>query len=278
MTDQSATPASADTGATLLTTQPPTTGDTWTPPDWAKDVPQEHHALLKAKNYKTPADVVNAYANAQKAISADKIPLPKDGVWDAESLKKLGVPEKPEGYQIERPKLPDGMKWDEGFEKVALPAAHQLGLTPKQLNGLMQMYAAYQGEQFKGAALNRQQERTSSEEALRQEFGPQYDARLTQAQRVARFLGPEFVQVLNETGVGNRPEFVKAFAKLGAMMGEDQLKTGQSGGFGMGAEEAKTEIKKLQQHPAFMDKYHVEHKDIIAKLGELHKIAFAEAA
>lgn len=279
MTDEQAPPVNADTGATVLG-QPPAQGETWTPPDWAKDVPQEHHALLKAKNYKTPADVVNAYASAQKLISADKIPLPgKDGVWDAESAKKLGIPEKPDGYQYKKPELPQGMKWDETFEKAALPVAHSLGLTPKQLEGLMTFYAAHQAEQFKGMGVQMQQGRTEAEAALRQEFGPQYDARMTQALRVVQSLGgPEVQAVLNETGAGNRPELVKFFAKIGAMMGEDQLKSGASGGFGMGREEAKAEITKLLQHPARMDRNHPEHRYYLERMAELQKIATPEAA
>lgn len=255
--------------------------DTWTPPDWAKDVPAEHHALLKAKSYKSPAEVVVAYANAQKALSADKIPVPKDGVWDADARKKLGIPEKPEDYAplIKKPELPEGMKWDETFEKAALPVAHQLGITPKQLDGLMSLYAGYQAEQFKANVLAQSQAGEQAQAALRQEFGVQFDAKLSQAKRVVQQLGgPEVIAALNETGAGNHPALVKLFAKIGSMMAEDQLKSGASGAFGMGTEEAKAEIRKLQNHPAYMDKYHPEHADIITKLGELHKIAFAEAA
>lgn len=275
--------ATAETAsATILTTDTQTqTQDQWQPPDWAKDVPQEHHALLKAKNYKSPADVIVAYANAQKALSADKIPVPKDGVWDADSRKKLGIPEKPEDYGniIKKPELPEGMKWDENFEKAALPVAHSLGLTPRQLEGLMGLYAGYQAEQFKASLAGQATAAEETAAVLREEFGAQYDARLSQAKRVVQQLGgPEVIQALNETGAGNRPELVKLFAKIGAMMAEDQLRSGASGQFGMGTEEAKAEIRKLQSHPAYMDKYHPEHADIITKLGELHKIAYSEAA
>ena len=274
---------STDTAsATILTNdiQQPA-GDQWTPPEWAKDVPAEHHALLKAKNYKSPADVIVAYANAQKALSGDKVPIPKDGVWDADARKKLGIPDTAEGYAgaIKKPELPEGMTWDEGFEKAALPVAHQLGLTPKQLEGLMTFYGAHQAEQFKGQVAARQAETADAETVLREKFGPQYDARLSQAKRVVQQLGgADVAQALNETGAGNRPELIELFAKIGAMMGEDQLKSGASGAFGMGTEEAKAEIRKLQGHPAYMDKYHPEHGDIITKLGELHKTAFPEAA
>jgi hypothetical protein len=274
--------APADTAsATILTDGTQTQADAWSPPEWAKDVPAEHHALLKAKNYKSPADVIVAYANAQKALSGDKVPVPKDGVWDADARKKLGIPDKPEDYAtaIKKPELPEGMKWDEGFEKAALPVAHSLGLTPKQLEGLMGFYGAHQAEQFKAsqAALVTAAEETAA--ALRDEFGAQFEAKLTQAKRVVQQLGgPEVIQALNETGAGNNPHLVKLFAKIGAMMGEDQLKSGASGQFGMGTEEAKAEIRKLQSHPAYMDKYHAEHQDIITKLGELHKTAYPEAA
>jgi hypothetical protein len=285
MTDEPNAAASVNTdtaSATILTTDIQTPqGDAWKPPEWAKDVPAEHHALLKAKNYGSPADVVVAYANAQKALSGDKIPVPKDGVWDADSRKKLGIPDKPEDYAagLKKPELPEGMKWDETFEKAALPVAHELGLTPKQLQGLMGLYAGYQAEQFKATMASQVTAAEETSAALRDEFGPQFDARLAQARRVVQQLGgPEVAQALNETGAGNNPHLVKMFAKIGAMMGEDQLKSGASGAFGMGTEEAKVEINKMLSHPARLDRQHPEHSWYLDKMAELQKIANPVAA
>ncbi len=104
----------------------------------------------------------------------------------------------------------------------------------------MGMYAAHQATQFQGSAAALNQARADSEATLREKFGPQYDARLTQAKRVVQSLGGAgVIEALNATGAGNNPELIEMFAKIGAMMGEDQLKSGASGSFGMGRKKRK---------------------------------------
>lgn len=43
------------------------------------------------------------------------------------------------------------------------------------------------------------------------------------------FGGPELVKALNETGLGNHPEFIRAFVKIGKAISEDKLVTGKTG-------------------------------------------------
>lgn len=279
MSEENAAP-NPDTGNTIVTNPPVTPPtDTWVPPDWAKDAPAELHPMLKAKNYATPVDVLKAYAEAQKVISADKVPLPKDGQWDAESRKKLGIPETAEGYQLEKPQLPEGMAWDEKFEKALIPVAHQAGLTPRQLQTLMGAYAEYQKGQFEALGASVKQAREQVESTLRQEFGGQFDAKVSMAKRVVQQLGgEELVRALDETGFGNNPALVKFAAKIGSMMAEDTLKSGANTGFGMGVEEAKTEIARLEANPIYMDKYHAERPALMKKRDELYKIAFPNKA
>lgn len=58
--------------------------------------------------------------------------------------------------------------------------------------------------------------------ALKAEFGLQYDANMVTAQRgIARFCSPAMKALLDETGLGNHPEFVKAFLQIGKSVTED---------------------------------------------------------
>lgn len=143
--------------------------------EWVSSLSPELRSLVQAKGYKTPADVVQAYAHAQRAIGADKIPMPKDGEWDDIARSKLGIPKVADGYKITRPELPAGLPYDEALEKAALPIAHKLGLTPHQVQGLIEFYAGHQTQSVQSMLRGRQEEETLAINQLQQEWGGSYD-------------------------------------------------------------------------------------------------------
>lgn len=245
--------------------------------DWVSSLTPELKQLVEAKGYKTPGDVVQAYAHAQRAIGADKIPLPKDGVWDEVARSKLGVPREPGGYKLQRPELPQGVAYDEAFEKAALPIAHKLGLTPSQVQGLLDFYAAHQSQSFQTAVRGRLDDETQAVGLLQQEWGGAYDAKVAQAARAARYFGGEpLIQFLNQSGMGNNPELVRAFAKVGSMMTEDTLKIGRSHGFSITPDEARREANKLMASPAYTSRDHPEHDSVVEQVQQLFERAYSE--
>lgn len=239
--------------------------------DWTTGLAPELKAVVDTKGYKSPADLVNAYVNAERTIGNNLAP-PKDGVWSPESLKKLGVPEKPDGYQFEKPQLAEGVVWDEGFAQAALPVAHKLGLTPHQVQGLMAFYAEHQGSVQGAATAQRKSDAEASVTALKQEYGKDYDAKIAMAQRAAKhFGGDAFVKFLNDSGTGNNPEFIRTFAKLGSLIGEDVIRSGVPVG-GMTKEMAQAEIAKLQKDPAYTNGKDPEHGAKVARMTQLFQI------
>ena len=245
-------------------------------PDWIAALGPELKGVVDAKGYKTPADVVQAYMHAQRAIGADKIVLPKDGNWDEEARQKLGIPKDSTGYTVKRPEgLPRGLAYDEGFEKAALPVAHKLGLTPAQVQGLVEFYTGYQAEGFTVASSANQKALEDAAAALKTEYGTAYDAKIAQAKRAAlHFGGQPLVDVLNSSGFGNNPDVIRAFAKVGALMTEDQLKSGQSAGFNLTPAEALSEANKLRMTEAYLKADHPEHAALVAKVQTLFEQAY----
>jgi hypothetical protein len=159
------------------------------------------------------------------------IPLPKDGKWSPEALKALGVPEKPEGYTLERPQLPEGVPYDEGFESEMRGAAHELGIAPWQLQGLLNRYADYAGRQFGDIAKRGEETRAQVEEQLKRDWGRDYAAKLSFAKRtVAAYGGETAVAELNTSGLGNQPALIRMLAAIGEAMGEDNLVQGDKSG------------------------------------------------
>jgi hypothetical protein len=247
--------------------------------DWVSGLTPDLKQLVETKGYKTPADVVQAYAHAQRAIGADKIPMPKDGVWDDVARSKLGIPKSAEGYQLRRPDLPQGVTYDEAFEKAALPVAHKLGLTPHQVQGLLDFYAGHQGQTFQSAVRGRGDEEAQSIGHLQQEWGQGYDAKVAQAARAARYFGGQsLINFLNESGMGNNTELVRAFAKIGSMMTEDTLKIGKAQGFSLTPDEARREANKLMASEAYTKRDHPEHSATVEHVSHLFEHAYPDGA
>lgn len=271
----------ADTGMTALADAMPLAPETALARDdagasaWTASLTPELRNLVDAKGYKTPADVVQAYAHAQRAIGADKIPMPKDGVWDDIARAKLGIPKAAEGYKVARPALPEGIPYDEALEKAALPIAHKLGLTPQQVQGLIDFYAGHQSQSVQAMLRGRQEEETQAIGQLQQEWGGSYDTKVSQAARAARHFGGQgLIDFLNQSGAGNSPALVRAFAKVGAMMAEDTLKVGKAHGFSLSPDEARREANKLMAAPAYTNRDHPEHGAIVEQVQQLFEQAY----
>lgn len=250
---------------------------------WTAELAPDLKSFVEAKGFKTPADLARAHADVESTIGADRIALPKDGAWDAAARAKLGIPEAPDKYTLRRPELPAGVPYDEALEKAALPVAHKLGLTPHQLQGLVDFVTKHRLGEAVTAAQSMQLAMADTERELRAEFGKGYDSQVTLAARAARrFGGDELIAALNETGFGNNPYLVRAFAKIGAMFAEDRLHGGTGDArFTTTRDDAMREIARIQGEAsanpkhAYWHRDHPEHALILKRLEDLHAVAHA---
>lgn len=247
--------------------------------DWTSTLTPDLKMLVEAKGYKSPADVVQAYAHAQRLIGVEKIPLPKDGVWDETAREKLGIPKAATEYELSRPEMPEGVLYDDAFEKAALPIAHKLGLTPTQVQGLLEFYAGHQTQTYQSTQRHRLDEQTMATEDLKSEWGANYETKVSQAARAARYFGGEdLITMLNDSGLGNNPNLVRAFSKVGAMLSEDTLKVGAGQGLAMGPDEALRQARKLMSKPAYGKRDHPDHSSLVEKVQRLFEQAYRNDA
>jgi len=248
-----------------------------TAPEWTQNLPPDLRSMVETKGYKTPADLAQAYAHAEKAIGADKVVVPKDGVWDNQARTKLGIPENADGYRINRPSMPVGVTYDENFERSMLPIAHKLGLTPTQVQGLVDAVSSHRLGEFQTQSQATYGREAETVAMLKAEYGPGYDAKIQQAARAVRhFGGDDVIQLLNESGYGNHPALIRMMAKIGGMMTEDTLKVGRGAGLGLTADEAQVEYKKLMAGEAYRRADHPEHADVVKKVQQLFEQSFPD--
>lgn len=183
--------------------------------EFLQQLPEEirDHPSLQSIN-----DVGNlglSYVNAQRLIGADKIPLPKNPTEDDLSniYSKLGRPDEPSGYAIQA----DGQILTEGDVNTYTDIAHKLGLSKTQANGILDYYRSSIQQTTEAMSKDAQQQKQQIEQNLKAEWGADFDAKVSQANRaVADIAGQDLLDMVLQDGtkVGNHPAFIKAFASF----------------------------------------------------------------
>ncbi len=246
------------------------------PAGWLGEwMPEELRAHAAAKGWDKAPDVNAALIEAVKSqraaeqrlgVPADKLlrlPDQIDGEWWSKNGGALGVPAKPEDYQIERPTLPDGLPWDEGFEKQAVTALHAAGAPPHVVNAAVKFYAdqtkaAFEADQ---AALHGARETMMGE--LKAEWGASADAKVETAKQAFQHFakttgaqGPAAEGLASRVAqaVGGDAAMIRMFHAIGAAMGEDSLKGGGAGSGGPLTTPAdlQAEIKSIRDSKEYL--------------------------
>lgn len=155
---------------------------------------------------------------------------------EKEAAEKAAKEQKPEGapekYEFQ---VPEGQKLDSGALEQFEPIARELNLTNEQAQKLVDVYGSKilpMVQQQQAEAWQKQSEEWSASVKADKEIGgDKLVSNLGVAQRALEQFGtPELKEYLNATGLGNHPELVKAFVKVGKAMSEDGIVTGKESG------------------------------------------------
>ncbi|MGS1867684.1 peptidase [Klebsiella michiganensis] len=145
-----------------------------------------------------------------------------------EKQKQEGAPEK---YEFT---AGEGVELDTEALKDFEPVARDLNLTNEQAQKLVDAYPKILAgvQQRQAEAWQAQTEEWAATVKADKEIGgDKLTANLGVAQRALDTFGtPELKEYLNGTGLGNHPELVKAFIKVGKAMSEDGMVTGKESG------------------------------------------------
>jgi hypothetical protein len=249
--------------------QQPNGGQGGTPADvpaWAAPYPDELRQTVVGKGWKEPADAVKAYAELHKMFGADRhgrtVVLPTDendkagwdGVWN-----KLGRPEKPEGYGLDKLE-----KADPGLVKWAAGTFHELGVPARLATGLAQKWGEYVG----GMAGQQQAEELKLADGRVLPAGSP-DPRDENFQTLVKL----------ENALGTKRMY-ELFHAQGQRLGELRSPMTGDGGGGGGlpatAEGARAEITRLGRDEEFQRKAAVEGSTERQRWDQLYKLAYPE--
>jgi len=185
-----------------------------------------------AAKYATVEELVRGFDNAQQLIgrpSENLYEITADMKPEAQRaiLEKLGLPKDVSGYKLEAPKdAGDIFKMDHPNMQALTAEAHKLGVTPTQLQGLLNTFggqvAAGQKEHLSSIAAKH----AGEVEALRGEWGETFDANVAKANLAITKLGgnEEGVKALreaiNNSGLGTNGPLLKAMVQVGELLSE----------------------------------------------------------
>ncbi|MBE0126768.1 peptidase [Citrobacter amalonaticus] len=208
----------ADGGAAPATSEPaPAAGDNPSPA--GEPAPKEGD---------TPKPGAEGDKPAEEKPADDKKPEGDKPAEKKEDDKPEGAPEK---YEFQ---AAEGVELDTEALKEFDPVAREMNLTNEQAQKLVDVYpkilAGVQQRQVE--AWQQTTEQWAADVKADKEIGgDKLPSNLSAAQRALDQFGtPELKTYLNDTGLGNHPDLVKAFVKIGKAMSEDGMVTGSNDG------------------------------------------------
>lgn len=251
-------------------------------PDWTATLPDDIKPIVTTKGWKEPAAAVRSYVELEKTLGTKRLEAPQPN-WDdkkwGEFWTAAGRPETADKYATPEVTLPAGVSVDETMLKSGKESFHKLGLTSNQAKGVLDFYYDFLGKSATAALAARTKEMEDGTVKLKADWGDKFDANTALVKKAyGKFATPELEKYLIDTGLGNHPDLIKAFANIGKAMLEDS-----AGGKGAGAinpqdvESAKVEINRLKTDEPFQkalrEAMHPGHKEAVEKLYELNKRA-----
>lgn len=240
---------------------------------WNASLPADIAAKPWAKTHKSAETFWKSMDEAQSLIGRS-IQIPGQNAtaedW-ARVWEKLGRPQRPDGYKLTAPKLPEGQKLPATLSEGFSAFAHSIGLS----NWQAQRVVDHVGGKL-AAEINPGPAKSVAEtqKALKDAWGGAYERNLAVANRAIQYAGGEkLLAALRRTGAANDPDVAIAFARLGAYLAEDGVVSGEGP---VGQASAKADLDKIlndKAHPYWV-RNHPGHKDAMREVERLNQMLY----
>ena len=279
---QPATPAapaatgqpSGDVTSNIPTIDVTPSGDQHQTVHWMDSVPQgtfNERDTVVLKRFTDVPSLAKGYMNAFNLVARDKIPVPQNEQEFEEVYNRLGRPQDAKGYELKiNPEYPDTFhKQMEGNQDWFKSIAHKHGLNKTQAQRMYSEYTDLVYKQQKAMNDKVQGEMVQALNTLKDEYGPAFDGKMVLANRAIDTVGGEsLIKIFEESGLGRHPAVVKAFIKIGEMLGEETA-LDLDGPGGEANADLDAQIAEIQSDPAYLDAKNPQQKILVAKLQRL---------
>lgn len=277
------TPAAAAAADAGQVTQAAPSSTQSQPPDWFSGVPQDlaGEKSLAAFKGKPIGDFAKSYVEAQKMIGGS-IRLPKPDATPEERSRfmqdvytKLGRPESADKYSVTLKPVPDEIGFNQEQTKAFYAEAHKLGLSNDQLQGVMDWYSGY----LNTLTPDYEALRNDGMKQLQSEFGNKTTEKIAAAQRILLTQGgKELADLVEQTGIGNSPAFIKLLAKFGEIAAEKGIVSGEHAA-PMTRDGIQAEIDKIRgdkTHP-YNDERSPKHTEAVQRMRDLYSMRASQS-
>jgi len=208
---------------------------------------------VQKKGWDSPVAMASSYREIEKLMGGEKLPIPKDpndkAAWDVVH-RALGKPESPEGYGLDKI---EGL--DKTFAGEAAKAFHDLGLSPKQAQALVEFQTNGVKARMEAAENEFQQTRQLDVNGMKKDWGNQFEPKVEMGRRAATQFGLDDAALESlERAMGTRKasEFL---VKVGESFAEAPMVHAQAPApQAMTPETAKVELARLMKDPVWTKK------------------------
>lgn len=235
--------------------------------------------------------LAKGYIHAQKLVGIDKIPSPRDdwsdNDWD-QHHSRLGRPDDSTGYSTfdhsTVDDTPEGFELDSDALDSFKSLLHKNGISKRQGDAIIKDMTLSNIDKFRESTSKAISDKESAIASLREEYGDNYDANISIANEIInKFGGDDFSAFLNESGLNNNKDMIKAFVEIGKHFINDTSKAPGESGLNFGsAANAQSEIKRLSGDTEFLkalnDKSHIGHRTALERWRNLHNAAYPKAS
>lgn len=232
---------------------------------------QETRDYLGSKDFKAPVDAVKSLRHFETlARDRNAIQLPAAGQetnWDG--WEKLGWSKDPNKYEVKPPaenvKQGEEPIYDRTFHDSLVKTMHEARVPAPAAQKIIDSMFGYVKTSIDTAQTEAANQRAALEAGLKKEWGKDFEANKDLASRAMRALGVDQEQGIELNTLLGNPATVKLFHKIGSMLAEDKLVSGDgSGSGGKSPATARAERLALQNSPdfikAFNDPRHPQHE------------------
>ena len=240
--------------------------------DFRIHIPKEFAEEACLKDIPDMGTFVKNYVHAQKRIGDLLSPPSPDATPEelTEFYQKMGAPEDIEGYK--QAAAEKGIEVGGDFDRLAQVALKR-GVSIDAMTDLLLEVNSMEED---SGVVNLKDAETALK-VLRGEWGAAFDKNLGLAQKVVTtYGGTDLAVALGESGAGNNPAIIKAFATIGAALASDGIIDGAAAGV-MTKQEALNKATELMASPAYLDGKDARHRGVVDEVARLFELAYPEA-
>jgi hypothetical protein len=220
-------------------------------------VPEDLRAAKVLERYGSLPDLLKGFVETKAKVGAKGVTVPGRHATDGERsefYKAIGRPDDPAGY--EPADLPENFELPDDDLGSLREFAHAQGLSKAQGEAMIAEYARRAAGGLDAQQQQRERFQAESIAALKKDYGEQLPKVLERAKLAIREIGGDtLAQAMNQTGLGDHPEMVRAWIKIADMIGDDPgLETGRANALNTAPIEARQQIEQMKSDHEFMRK------------------------